>query len=219
MHSNILGSHLAKPSDQSLAINVTQDPATSAVVFKARPLAPELKSSAALSATPFPPSLKPLRRKPHSFKVSRYKYQILTSLCDDNSVQSTSIASNQTGTISIASGSISNCTVTPATGQNTIGCVTTRSAAGLRRKVAACTPCRGHVVLPPCLGSDQHRWFGGTDTPDLTTWGRTAHGTLPLRATLLYINICGAFTGVQSLFEPSCSSVAPNCSAAVPPYT
>ncbi|KAJ7885728.1 hypothetical protein B0H14DRAFT_2698868 [Mycena olivaceomarginata] len=153
---------------------------------------------------------------------------------DDNCVQPTSIASNQTGTISTASGSISNCTVTPATGQNTIGCVTTETKPNSFGSGFATQG--GGVYAMSWDTSGIAMWYfprasvpsniGGTDAPDPTTWGKAsawypAASCDPTKVfgpqiITLYIDICGAFAGVQSLFEPSCSSVAPNCSAAVP---
>ncbi|KAJ7885744.1 hypothetical protein B0H14DRAFT_2698893 [Mycena olivaceomarginata] len=153
---------------------------------------------------------------------------------DDNCVQPTSIASNQTGTISTASGSISNCTVTPATGQNTIGCVTTETKPNSFGSGFATQGSGVYAMSWDTSGIAM--WYfprasvpsniGGTDAPDPTTWGKAsawypAASCDPTKAfgsqiITLYIDICGAFAGVQSLFEPSCSSVAPNCSAAVP---
>jgi len=153
---------------------------------------------------------------------------------DDNCVQPTSVAGNQTGTISTAQGDISNCTVTPATGQNTIGCVTTETKPNSFGSGFATQG--GGVFAASWDTSGIAFWYfprasvpsniGGTDAPDPSTWGKAsalypAASCDPTRAfgpqiITLYIDICGAFAGVPSLFDPKCSSVAPNCSAAVP---
>ncbi|KAF7340288.1 Glycoside hydrolase family 16 protein [Mycena venus] len=153
---------------------------------------------------------------------------------DDNCVQPTSVAGNQTGTISTAQGSISNCTVTPATGQNTIGCVTTETKpnsfgsgfAGQGGGVFAMSWDTSGIAFWYFPRASVPSNIGGTDAPEPSTWGKAsawypASSCDPTRAfgsqiITLYIDICGAFAGVDSLFTPKCGSVAPNCSAAVP---
>ncbi|KAJ7457437.1 hypothetical protein FB451DRAFT_1564254 [Mycena latifolia] len=153
---------------------------------------------------------------------------------DDQCVQPTSAASNQTGTISTADGDISNCTVTPATGQNTIGCVVTETKPNSFGSGFATQGGGVFAVLWDTTGiamwyfarADVPSNIGGSASPDPTTWGKAsawypAASCDPTKAfgpqiITLYIDICGAFAGVQSLFEPQCGSVAPNCSAAVP---
>ncbi|KAJ7662201.1 concanavalin A-like lectin/glucanase domain-containing protein [Mycena polygramma] len=157
---------------------------------------------------------------------------------DDNCVQPTSIASNQTGTITTASGSISNCTVTPATGQNTVGCVTTETKPNSFGSGFASQGGGVFAMLWDTTGIAM--WYFGrssvpsdistTNTsPNPTTWGK-ASAWYPASSCdpttvfgpqiiTLYIDICGAFAGVQSLFASTCGSVAPNCSALVPDPT
>ncbi|KAJ7193971.1 hypothetical protein GGX14DRAFT_477105 [Mycena pura] len=153
---------------------------------------------------------------------------------DDNCTQPTSVAGNQTGTITTAQNGISNCTVTPATGQNTIGCVTTETKpnsfgsgfAGQGGGVFAASWDLSGIAFwyfpRPSVPSN----IDSTDAPDPTTWGKAsawypASSCDPTRVfgpqiITLYIDICGAFAGVPSLFTPKCGNVAPNCSAAVP---
>ncbi|KAJ6453642.1 hypothetical protein C8R47DRAFT_1228945 [Mycena vitilis] len=157
---------------------------------------------------------------------------------DDNCVQPTSIASNQTGTITTASGSTSNCTVTPATGQNTIGCVTTETKPNSFGSGFASQGGGVFAMLWDTTGIAMW-YFGRSDvpsdisttntSPNPTTWGKAsawypASSCDPTRVfgpqiITLYTDICGAFAGVQSLFASTCGSVAPNCSALVPDPT
>ncbi|KAJ7624815.1 hypothetical protein FB45DRAFT_924274 [Roridomyces roridus] len=152
---------------------------------------------------------------------------------DDNCVQPTSVSGNQTGQISTANGDISNCTVTPATGQNTIGCVTSETKDNSFGQ--GFSSAGGGVFAALWDESGIAMWFfsrpdvpsniGGTAAPDPTTWGKAsawypASGCNPSTAfgpqiITLYIDICGAFAGQQSVFEQSCASAAPNCSALV----
>jgi len=153
---------------------------------------------------------------------------------DDQCVQPTSVANNQTGTISTATNGISNCTVTPATGQNTIGCVTTETkpnsfGSGFATQgggVFAVSWDTSGIAMWYFARADIPSDIGGSAPPDPTTWGKAsawypASSCDPTKAfgpqiITLYIDICGAFAGVDSLFTPQCGSVAPNCSAAVP---
>ncbi|KAJ7731822.1 hypothetical protein DFH07DRAFT_894635 [Mycena maculata] len=154
----------------------------------------------------------------------------------DNCVQPSSAASNQTGTISTLDGSISNCTVTPSTGQNTVGCVVTETkpnsfGSGFATQgggvFAALWDTTGITMwyfprasVPSAIGS-------ATTSPDPTTWGEAsawypASSCDPGSATFgpqiitLYVDICGAFAGETSVFAQTCSQVAPNCSSLVP---
>ncbi|KAF8145289.1 hypothetical protein K438DRAFT_1945134 [Mycena galopus ATCC 62051] len=143
---------------------------------------------------------------------------------DPNCVQPSSAASNQTGTISTLDGDISNCTVTPATGTNTVGCVTTETkpnsyGSGFANQGA------GGIAFWYFPRASIPSNIGGTAAPTPATWGEasawypaascdpsTAFGP---QIITLYIDVCGAFAGVQSLWELNCGSVAANCSAAV----
>ncbi|KAJ6562456.1 concanavalin A-like lectin/glucanase domain-containing protein [Mycena capillaripes] len=155
----------------------------------------------------------------------------------DACVQPTSVAGNQTGTITTAAGDISNCTVTPATGQNTIGCVVTETKpnsygqgfASQGGGVFAMLWDKAGVAMWYFARSSVPSDIGGTASPDPTTWGK-ASAWYPASSCdpttvfgpqiiTLYIDICGAFAGVQSLFASTCASAAPNCSALVPDPT
>ncbi|KAF7367574.1 Glycoside hydrolase family 16 protein [Mycena sanguinolenta] len=147
---------------------------------------------------------------------------------DPNCVQPTSVASNQTGTISTADGDISNCTA-----KNTVGCVTTETKPNSYGSGFANQG--GGVFAMSWDASGIAFWYfargsipsniGGTEAPTPSTWGKAsawypASGCDPTVAfgpqiITLYIDVCGAFAGVQSLWELNCGSVAPNCSAAV----
>ncbi|KAJ7101421.1 hypothetical protein B0H15DRAFT_816070 [Mycena belliarum] len=153
---------------------------------------------------------------------------------NDNCVQPTTSAANQTGTLSTVTNGVSNCTVTPATGGNTIGCVTTETKPNSFGSGFAAQGGGVFATLWDTTGiamwyfarADVPSNIGGSAAPDPTTWGKAsawypAASCDPTKAfgpqiITLYINVCGAFAGVQSLFEPKCGSVAPNCSAAVP---
>jgi len=152
---------------------------------------------------------------------------------DPNCVQPSSAASNQTGTISTLDGDISNCTVTPATGTNTVGCVTTETKPNSYGSGFA-NQGGGVFAMQWDLSGIAFWYFprasipsniGGTAAPTPATWGEasawypaascdpsTAFGP---QIITLYIDVCGAFAGVQSLWELNCGSVAANCSAAV----
>ncbi|KAJ3827297.1 concanavalin A-like lectin/glucanase domain-containing protein [Lentinula raphanica] len=152
----------------------------------------------------------------------------------DNCNQPISVASNQTGTISTANGDISNCTVTPTTGQNTVGCVTTETKSNSFGSGFASQG--GGVYAMLWDESGIAMWYfargsvpsdiGTSASPDPTTWGEAsawypASGCNPSTAfgpqiITLYIDICGAFAGVDSVFAQTCSSVAPNCTSLVP---
>jgi len=158
---------------------------------------------------------------------------------DDSCSQPLSVQSNQTGTINTdsltASGSLSNCTVTPSTGQNTVGCVTTETKSNSFGSGFASQGGGVYAMLwddngiafwyfaranvPSNIGSNSSQ-------PDPTTWGmasawypasacdpKTAFGP---QIITLYIDICGAFAGTDSVFQQTCASVAPNCSSMVP---
>ncbi|KAK7048542.1 glycoside hydrolase family 16 protein [Favolaschia claudopus] len=157
---------------------------------------------------------------------------------DPNCNQPISVASNQTGKISTAKGDLSNCTVTPATGENTIGCVTTETkpnsyGSGFAQQ-------GGGVFATLWDESGVVFWYFPRDsvpkdisvdnkTPNPSTWGKAsawypASSCDPSKAfgpqiITLYIDICGAFAGVQSLWAPdngpSCISKGANCSVAV----
>ncbi|KAJ7035465.1 hypothetical protein C8F04DRAFT_530588 [Mycena alexandri] len=162
--------------------------------------------------------------------ANRFSLHVGSSSC----VQPTSVASNQTGTITTAAGSISNCTVTPATGQNTIGCVTTETkpnsyGSGFASQgggvFAMLWDLSGIVFWYFPRGSVPSD-IGGTASPDPTTWGK-ASAWYPASSCdpstvfgpqiiTLYTDICGAFAGVPSLFTATCGQVAPNCSVLVP---
>ncbi|KAJ6619272.1 concanavalin A-like lectin/glucanase domain-containing protein [Mycena sp. CBHHK59/15] len=151
----------------------------------------------------------------------------------DTCVQPTSIASNQTGTISTADGDISNCTVTPASGQNTIGCVVTETKPNSFGSGFASQGGGVFAMLWDTTGIAM--WYfgrssvpsdiGGTASPDPTTWGKASAWypasscdpttTFGPQIITLYVDICGAFAGVPSLFASTCGSVAPNCSSMV----
>ncbi|KAJ4483174.1 concanavalin A-like lectin/glucanase domain-containing protein [Lentinula aciculospora] len=151
----------------------------------------------------------------------------------DNCNQPTSVASNQTGTISTASGDLSNCTVTPTTGQNTVGCVTTETKSN---SFGSGFASQGGGVYAMLWDTDGiAMWYfargsvpsdiGTSNSPDPTTWGEAsawypASGCNPSTAfgpqiITLYIDLCGAFAGQDSVFAQTCSSVAPNCSSMV----
>ncbi|KAJ7823347.1 hypothetical protein B0H14DRAFT_2826877 [Mycena olivaceomarginata] len=117
---------------------------------------------------------------------------------DDNCVQPTSIASNQTGTISTASGSISNCNRHPCH----------RGFATQGGGVYAMSWDTSGIAMWYFPRASASAWYPAASCDPTKAFGS--------QIITLYIDICGAFAGVQSLFEPSCSSVAPNCSAAVP---
>ncbi|KAF8829042.1 hypothetical protein HHX47_DHR3001042 [Lentinula edodes] len=155
----------------------------------------------------------------------------------DNCNQPTSVASNQTGTISTAVGDISNCTVTPTTGQNTVGCVTTETKSNSFGSGFASQGGGVYAMLWDTNGIAL--WYfargsvpsdiGVSSSPDPTTWGEAsawypASGCNPSTAfgpqiITLYIDICGAFAGEDSVFAQTCSSVAPNCTSMVPDPT
>ncbi|KAJ3733574.1 concanavalin A-like lectin/glucanase domain-containing protein [Lentinula guzmanii] len=151
----------------------------------------------------------------------------------DNCNQPTSVASNQTGTISTAEGDISNCTVTPTTGQNTVGCVTTETKSN---SFGSSFSSQGGGVYAMLWDTDGiAMWYfargsvpsdiGTSNSPDPTTWGEAsawypASGCNPSTAfgpqiITLYTDICGAFAGEDSVFSQTCSSVAPNCTSLV----
>ncbi|KAJ3749006.1 concanavalin A-like lectin/glucanase domain-containing protein [Lentinula detonsa] len=151
----------------------------------------------------------------------------------DNCNQPTSVASNQTGTISTAEGDISNCTVTPTTGQNTVGCVTTETKSN---SFGSGFSSQGGGVYAMLWDTDGiAMWYfargsvpsdiGTSNSPDPTTWGEAsawypASGCNPSTAfgpqiITLYTDICGAFAGEDSVFSQTCSSVAPNCTSLV----
>ncbi|KAJ7626490.1 hypothetical protein B0H17DRAFT_1110811 [Mycena rosella] len=157
----------------------------------------------------------------------------------DTCVQPTSIASNQTGTITTAAGSISNCTVTPATGQNTVGCVVTETKPNSFGSGFASQG--GGVFAMLWDGAGIAMWYfpradvpadvsgSGSTSPDPTGWGKASAWypasscdpttTFGPQIITLYVDICGAFAGVPSLFTATCGSVAPNCSVLVPDPT
>ncbi|KAJ3984755.1 concanavalin A-like lectin/glucanase domain-containing protein [Lentinula detonsa] len=151
----------------------------------------------------------------------------------DNCNQPTSVASNQTGTISTTEGDISNCTVTPTTGQNTVGCVTTETKSN---SFGSGFSSQGGGVYAMLWDTDGiAMWYfargsvpsdiGTSNSPDPTTWGEAsawypASGCNPSTAfgpqiITLYTDICGAFAGEDSVFSQTCSSVAPNCTSLV----
>jgi len=152
----------------------------------------------------------------------------------DNCVQPSSAASNQTGQISTLTGDISNCTVEPATGGNTIGCVVTETKTNSFGSGFASQGGGVFAMLWDTPGIAM--WYfprasvpsdiGGTASPDPTTWGKAsawypASSCDPGAATFgpqiitLYVDICGAFAGQATVFAQSCASVAPNCSSLV----
>ncbi|KAJ7511897.1 hypothetical protein B0H11DRAFT_2268864 [Mycena galericulata] len=158
----------------------------------------------------------------------------------DNCVQPTSAASNQTGTISTANGDISNCTVTPSTGTNTIGCVVTETKPNSFGSGFASQGGGVFAVLWDTTGIAM--WYfprasvpsdiadTASPGPQPTTWGKAsawypASSCDPGSATFgpqiitLYVDICGAFAGQASVFAQTCSQVAPNCSSLVPDPT
>ncbi|KAK7048543.1 glycoside hydrolase family 16 protein [Favolaschia claudopus] len=156
---------------------------------------------------------------------------------DPNCNQPTSVASNQTGTISTANGDLSNCTVTPATGDNTIGCVTTETkpnsfGSGFASQgggvFASLWDVTGVAFWYFPRGSVPGDISVNNKSPNPTTWGKAsawypASSCDPTKAfgpqIITLVGLSCAFAGVQSLWAPnsgpSCASVAPNCSAAV----
>ncbi|KAJ6600355.1 hypothetical protein DFH09DRAFT_1128098 [Mycena vulgaris] len=154
----------------------------------------------------------------------------------DTCVQPVSIASNQTGQISTANGDISNCTVSPATGQNTIGCVVTETKPN---SFGTGFASQGGGVFAALWDTDGiAMWYfgrssvpaniGGTASPDPTTWGKasawypasscdptTTFGPQIITLVRVRCNALCAFAGSSSVFASTCSSVAPNCSSMV----
>jgi hypothetical protein len=151
----------------------------------------------------------------------------------DDCNQPISAASNQTGTITTPDGNISNCTVTPTTGQNTVGCVVTETKsnsfgsgfAGQGGGVFAMQWDTDGIAMWYFARGSVPSNIGISSSPDPTTWGNAsawypASGCNPSTSfgpqiITLYIDICGAFAGDASTFASTCSSVAPNCSALV----
>jgi len=153
---------------------------------------------------------------------------------DDNCNQPTSVGSNQTGTISTATGDISNCTVVPSTGTNTVGCVVTENKPN---SFGSGFASQGGGVFGMLWDSDGvAMWYFprgsvpsdisiSNASPDPTTWGEAsawypASSCNPSTAfgpqiITIYTDICGAFAGDASTFAQTCSQVAPNCTSLV----
>ncbi|KAJ7113049.1 hypothetical protein C8R44DRAFT_631582 [Mycena epipterygia] len=135
----------------------------------------------------------------------------------DTCVQPTSVASNQTGTI------------TTAAGQNTIGCVVTETKPNSFGSGFASQGGGVFAMLWDTTGIAM--WYfgrssvpsniGGTASPDPTTWGKASawYPASSCDPTTTFgpqiITLVRAFAGVQSLFASTCGSVAPNCSSMV----
>ncbi|KAF9068623.1 hypothetical protein BDP27DRAFT_1448313 [Rhodocollybia butyracea] len=153
----------------------------------------------------------------------------------DNCNQPLSVASNQTGTITTPAptGNISNCTVTPTTGQNTVGCVVTETKSnsfgsgfgGQGGGVFAMQWDTDGIAMWYFARNSVPSNIGIASSPDPSTWGEAsawypASGCNPTTSfgsqiITLYIDICGAFAGDAATFASTCSQVAPNCSSLV----
>jgi len=151
---------------------------------------------------------------------NRFSLHVGNDSCD----QPTSVANNQTGTISTASGDISNCTVTPTTGQNTVGCVVTENKPN---SFGSAFANQGGGVFAALWDADGiAMWYFPRDnvsseisisngSPDPTKFGEAsawypASGCNPStnfgpQIITLYIDICGAFAGDASVFSTTCN--------------
>ncbi|KAF7341109.1 Glycoside hydrolase family 16 protein [Mycena venus] len=145
----------------------------------------------------------------------------------DTCVQPSSIASNQTGTITST-----NCTVVPSQGI-TEGCVVTETK---QNSFGSGFASQGGGVFAMLWDANGiAMWYfgrsgvpsniGGTALPDPATWGKAsawypASSCDPTKhfgpqIITLYIDICGAFANPPEIFDATCGTKAPNCSSLV----
>ncbi|KAF5349839.1 hypothetical protein D9758_014017 [Tetrapyrgos nigripes] len=170
-------------------------------------------------------------------QATKNQYSLHSGANSGSCVQPPSIFSSQTGLSQVSTPNTpNNCTVLPTTDQNT-GCVVQDSSDG---SFGAGFNSNGGGVYATLWNDDGIKmWFwergsaempsgiGGKGALDPESWSMEPAAYFPAsgcdpskifgpQIITLYIDICGAFAGNDQVFQSTCGSIAPNCSAMVP---